>query len=110
MIYGRAGLPVTIKRRAVMDDVQKLDGRKPGKQDRDAFKNGSYIVVADADTGQERLYHLAFLRADDGSAEITRAIEALGQPRFGAQPPGESCGEAEHRAVMKACEEGAKQK
>ena len=77
-IYGRTGDKVTIKRHAVLADVKKLDGRKPDKQDRDALANGSYIVVERSD-GKEQLYHQAFLRADDGSREITRAIEALAE-------------------------------
>ena len=76
MIYGRFGDPVTIKRVATLEDVKLLDGRKPDKQDRDAIEKGSYVVVAE-DDGAERLYHLAYLRADDGSREITAAIEAL---------------------------------
>lgn len=75
VIYGRAGQPVTIKRLAVLADVQKLDGRKPDRQDREAIKHGSYVVVDD--DGVERLYHLAFLRADDGGREITAAIKAV---------------------------------
>lgn len=75
MIYGRTGQTVEIVRKATLADVKKLDGRKPDAQDRDAIKNGSYIVVRDGD--KERLYHQAFLRADGGSVEITQAIEAL---------------------------------
>ena len=33
MIYGRFGDPVTIVRRAVLDDVKALDGRMPDSQD-----------------------------------------------------------------------------
>jgi hypothetical protein len=75
MIYGRFGNRVTIVRRAVLADVKNLDNRKPDKQDRDALKNSSYVVVRD-DDGREKLYHLAFLRADGGSREITEAIVA----------------------------------
>lgn len=75
MIYGRCGQPVTIKRIAVLADVQKLDGRKPDKRDREALENGSYVVVDDA--GKERLYHQCFLRADDGAREIGKVIDAL---------------------------------
>jgi hypothetical protein len=76
VIYGRTGDPVTIKRLAVLDDVKRLDGRRPDKQDRAAIENGSYVVVVQAD-GKERLYHQAFLRADDGGREIGRAIDAV---------------------------------
>lgn len=74
MIYGRWGQVVTIVRRAVLADVQALDGRKPDKQDRDALRAGSYVVVKD--DGKERLYHQCYLRADGGSLEIADAIIA----------------------------------
>lgn len=76
MIYGRGGDLITIVRVGTLQDVQKLDGRKPDKTDREAVKNGSYVVVR-FEGGEERLYHQAFIRADGGSLEITRAIEAL---------------------------------
>jgi hypothetical protein len=79
MIYGRGGHPVTIKRLAVLSDIRALDFREPDKRDRDALESGSYVVVHvkykrfdEADL----LYHLAFLRADGGSREITAAIHA----------------------------------
>lgn len=77
MIYGRFGQPVTIIRVAILDDVKKLDGRRPDKQDREALKHGSYVVVRDDD--KERLYHQAFLRADGGAREIGDAIDALSE-------------------------------
>lgn len=75
-IYGRFGDVVTIKRRAVLADVQALDGRKPDAQDRAALEAGSYVVVVQ-DDGTDRLYHQAFLRATDGFREIAAALEAL---------------------------------
>lgn len=75
MIYGRFGDTMTIVRRAVLADVQALDKRKPDADDRRALKSGSYVVVQD-DRGTLRLYHLAFLRADDGAPEIMAAIAA----------------------------------
>lgn len=75
-IYGRVGQRVTIKRMGTLEDVRQLDQRRPDKIDREAIRNGSYVVVLDGSL--ERLYHLAFLRADGGSLEITKAIEALG--------------------------------
>lgn len=75
MIYGRTGEPVTIKRRAVLADVEKLDGRKPDKQDREALKNDSYVVVES--DGKERLYHQAYLRADRGWIEILESLDAI---------------------------------
>ena len=75
MVYGRFGNRVTIQRMATIDDVKKLDGRKPDKQDRDALKNHSYVVVSEED-GRLRLYHQAFLRADDGAREIGAIVDA----------------------------------
>ena len=79
MIYGRFGDEVKILRTAVLADVERLDGRKPDKHDRDAIKGGCYVVVKSAnhrEDQKERLYAQAFLRADGGSREIGEAIEA----------------------------------
>lgn len=73
-IYGRCLNKLTITRHAVLADVQRLTKRRPDKQDREAIKNGSYVVVKEAD-GKEDLYHLAFLRADNGLVEISETIE-----------------------------------
>ena len=73
MIYGRTGDVVTIVRRGILADVEKLDGRKPDKQDRAAIRSRSYVVVRRTD-GKEQLYHHAFLRADGGSLEIADAL------------------------------------
>jgi hypothetical protein len=77
MIYGRFGDPVTIVRRGTLKDVEKLDGRKPDKQDREAIKSASYVVVLVLDDGRERLCHLAYLRADRGALEIGEALEKI---------------------------------
>lgn len=74
-IYERFGEPCTIVRVGTLDDVHKLDGRKPDKTDREAVKCGSYVVVR-FEGGAERLYHQAFLRADGGAREIGEAIAA----------------------------------
>ena len=78
MIYGRFGIKVKTIRHATWKDVEKLTEAKrgkPDKQDREAFDNGSYVVVTFEDDEQtERLYHQAFLRADDGISEICRAL------------------------------------
>jgi len=79
MIYGRCHQEVSVVRRATLADVRRLDRRTPDAQDRAEVDAGSYVIVADH--GQERLYHLAFLRADGGSLEIQRAIEAADGPR-----------------------------
>jgi NAD(P)H-flavin reductase len=68
MIYGRAGGEVTILRTAILADVKRLESRNPDKQDKDAIKAGSYVVVKLH--GVERLYHQAFLRASGGALEI----------------------------------------
>lgn len=81
-IYGRFGVELIIKRRAVLADVKALDHRKADKQDREALALGSYWVVdfkeATGSDSHDRLYHLGFMRADDGLNEIERAIIALG--------------------------------
>jgi hypothetical protein len=74
-IYGRTGDPVTIKRVGVLADVQKLDNREPDIRDIGCLEHGSYVVVDSH--GKYRLYHQAFLRADNGSREITDAIEKV---------------------------------
>jgi hypothetical protein len=73
-IYGRTGNAVTVVRRAVLEDVKRLDGRKPDKQDREALANDCYIIVKSF--GKERLYHIAYLRADGGAKEIDEAIKS----------------------------------
>lgn len=62
MIYGRTGQEVTIVRRAVLADVEKLDGRKPDKEDLTALKLGSYLVVDDHGKNED----LASRRAHPG--------------------------------------------
>lgn len=61
------------------NDGRLSQARKPDKIDREAVCEGSYVVVLDG--SKERLYHVAFLRADGGSLEISKALEALGESR-----------------------------
>ena len=75
MIYGRFGDKVTIQRLARIEDVRALDERKPDKADRDAIASDSYVVVSQ-DDGKLRLYHQAYLRADNGAVEIGAVIDA----------------------------------
>jgi hypothetical protein len=75
VIYGRAGQVVHIVRRAVFDDVRRLDQRRATRADKAALEQGSFWVVRNVDNGSEQLYHLAYLRADGGAAEITAACE-----------------------------------
>lgn len=85
MIYGRFHCDefpniVTILRIGTLDDVMRLDGRKPDKIDKQAVGLGSYVVVREKDglgAGKERLYHIGYLRADNGWNEISNAIEAI---------------------------------
>lgn len=81
-IYGRFGVELIIKRRAVLADVKALDKRKPDKQDRDALAAGSYWVCdfkdATGPDSRDRLYHLGYMRADGGLGEIESAVIALG--------------------------------
>jgi hypothetical protein len=79
MIYGRSGNVVYVSRRAVLEDVLRIDKRRPDRADKVALAQGSYWIVCDADDGRERLYHLAYLRADGGAAEITAACAAVEQ-------------------------------
>jgi len=64
----------TVLRYGTLADVKTLDNRKPDQIDKDAVDNGSYVVIRQ-DDGQERLYHLAYLRADNGLAEIMAALD-----------------------------------
>jgi hypothetical protein len=69
---------LTIERMAVLDDVKRLDKRKPNKVDREAIKLGSYVVCRAHDgtrAEQEELYHIGYLKADGGWPEIHDAIE-----------------------------------
>lgn len=78
-IYGRFGNPVTIQRLAKLEDVKELDGRKHDKHDRDRLALDCYVVVSDEDPEalrRLRLYDIVYLRADDGSKEISAVIEA----------------------------------
>jgi len=84
MIYGRWGDEVRIVRMGTLEDVRILDKRKPDAQDRKMVEQGSYVVVeymkpgsiAGMDNPKHALYHLAYLRADEGLKEIMEAIEA----------------------------------
>jgi hypothetical protein len=82
-IYGRFGHKLTVVRFATLDDVQRLEKRKPDQQDREAIKHGSYVITRleeGAHTGRVDIHHQAYLRADDGSREITAALEATAPP------------------------------
>lgn len=72
-IYGRFGDPVEILRIATKDDVEILDGRKFDKHDADRLRYDALVVIRQ-DTGVERLYDTAFLKADDGAVEIATAV------------------------------------
>lgn len=74
-IYGRFGHELTIERRATIDDIRPLTGRKPDKTDREHLERDAYVIVKDKG-GKRELYHVGYLRADNGWAEISDAIEA----------------------------------
>lgn len=76
-IYGRWGIRVHIMRLGTLEDVLKLDGRKPDEDDRLAVEAGSYVVTMD-ESGRQRLYHRAYLRADGGIKEIVQALDKIG--------------------------------
>jgi hypothetical protein len=77
MIYGRFGDTLTLVRRAVLADVKALDGRSPDAKDLQNLAHGTYVVARAEDNGKEYLYHLAYLHADNGLAEIETALDAL---------------------------------
>lgn len=74
MIYGRFGQEVEVVRVAILVDVKRLDHRKPDKADRDAIRNGFYVVIRLLEDKKEQLYHKGLLRADGGLREIDEAI------------------------------------
>lgn len=75
MIYGRTGNEVKILRLAKLEDVPKLDNRKADKQDRERIKI-NYLVIVEC-FAKERLYDLAFLRADGGIKEIADEVQRV---------------------------------
>lgn len=76
-IYGRFGHKLTIERKATLEDIKPLTGRKPDKQDREALKHGSYWVGKYIDDGKEDLHHLGFLKADGGAAEVSARLREI---------------------------------
>lgn len=78
MIYGRWGGQVEPLRYGTLEDVKRLDGRKPDKIDRQNVENKCYVVCREVDTGREVLQGLAYMRADGGSREIMDALRAAG--------------------------------
>jgi hypothetical protein len=75
MIYGLTGNPLTIQRLGTIEDIRTLDGREPDDGDRIAIADGAYVVSSDS-RGKLRLYHVARLRADNGSSEISAVLAA----------------------------------
>lgn len=94
-IYGRFHCEefkniVTVERMGTLEDVRKLDKRRPDGIDKKAVELGSYVVVKEHDgrnPGQERLYHISYLRADGGWGEISDAIDAAKAKAPAAAPP-----------------------
>lgn len=71
-IYARFGETVTVLRYATKADVLKLDPPFDAEAKKN-LANKSWVVIQFED-GMERISHLAYLRADDGSKEITNAL------------------------------------
>jgi hypothetical protein len=81
MVYGRMGGTVRLTRMATPADA-KLDNRKPDAQDRERCEIG-YLMVGrfvreDGTESEDRLFDLAYLRADGGWKEIKEAARAAG--------------------------------
>lgn len=77
-IYSRFGGKVTPVRLATVADVKAYENRKPDKQDRDRTSEGWRAIFKYEDTGKEFLADAAYLRADEGFAEIANAFRAMG--------------------------------
>lgn len=87
-IYGRFGQTVELIRMATLDDVKRLEKRRPDKQDKAAVEAGSYVVCRTLSyndgsepkhdySKEEWISHLAFLRADGAIKEIIEVIANL---------------------------------
>lgn len=87
---------LTMVRAGTLDDVKKLEGRRPDAADRVNVRAGSYVVVRDQ-SGAERLYHVGRLKADGGQREVSKALEAIGVAE--AEPPTQR--RAERNQVIK---------
>lgn len=77
MIYSRFGCECEIVRRGTLEDVRTFDKRKPDADDRANVANGCYVIIRYKNTGEEALAAQCYLRADDGSKEITDALRAI---------------------------------
>lgn len=71
-IYARFGETVTVLRHATKEDVLRLDPPYDAEAKKN-LANKSWVVIRFED-GMERISHLAYLRADDGSREISKAL------------------------------------
>lgn len=79
MIYGRWGGQVEPLRYGNIEDVKRLDNRKPDQIDRQNVENRCYVVCREVDTGRETLQGLAYMRADGGLTEILDALREKGE-------------------------------
>lgn len=86
-IYSRFGSEVTLERLAILEDIERLDGRKPDAHDRRRIQDECYIVVRRVADGRRILADVAYLRADGGLSEIESAI--LRHGRRADRPGGE---------------------
>jgi hypothetical protein len=85
MIYGRMGGKIRLVRVGTAKDAA-LDHRKPDMHDRERARIG-YLMVGrfvreDGTESEDRLFDLAFLRADNGWDEIKQAAIAVGNKKL----------------------------
>ena len=76
-IYSRFGETVTVLRYATKADVLKLDPPFDAVAKK-SLANKSWVVIQ-YESGEQRVSHLAYLRADGALGEIMDAVEATEQ-------------------------------
>jgi len=82
-IYDRWGTGLKILNVATADDVERLEKRKLDAYDRTALRERTYVVARDENalgSHTDRIFHLMYLRADGGLAEIQDEIARLHAP------------------------------
>ena len=105
MIYGRMGGKVKFLRMATPEDA-KLENRKPDDQDRERCSIG-YLMVGrfvhdDGTESEDRLFELAYLKADGGWKEIKEAAVAAGNTIIGCDTPREAADATGSSQVVEA--------
>jgi hypothetical protein len=87
-IYDKWSYQLKILNIATAEDVERLEGRTPDEHDLNALRLEAYVVARNADalsSHTDRIYHIAYLRADGGIAEILDEIEKLHAPAGAAK-------------------------